>query len=1740
MIGFNRMKKFVCLFVCCCLLTGEATAPALASEISVNTEEKAAGGVGEVEITPDFNGASMKVLDENGREVSESDPGYREALKTYDRYFSQLNGKTFDAGNIDMTGFVMDRLDEEGGESIETGENESPEEDLGNLSTVTYGEVQELKYTDLKKPVRENGVTTWDCLWFGNYDTGSNKDVLGAVKWRVLDINDGKALLMSDETLYNARYSLSLKDVSYGDSFIRKSINGFLKSRLFTEGNLSAVVKNSDGDALRIPSLSILNEEKYGFAGKACIKANNDYWVSDVNSRKNIYVDKYGDIKKAESGSRSIFSFIKGNWVNRGIRPVIELDLSLAEGAQYAGTVRSDGGGSVVMPAGVRTIELIPGEQATVRNRKGSFSLSIMNNRVNELPDALWNEKNSSGGRKKDFIGWFDSESGGRKYVKGSVLPSDVNKLYARFERALTAEEDFKVEGPKLKVSLPSKDVPFLSEDLNFDFAGFSTSLVYDREEGTYEVGIGFDIAAIKSNVKDRGADPKKYFGGEITEMVKNMAKAEKAFGDAMLKGVSKPMSMGGETEPSFTIMGYASGTYDDETGLSAPTLGRVCIGFEIYYDGQWQTAIVFVPIAIRLKFGAEGTVALEIEKSDGEYSYKGTAEFILPGIELRAGVGLAKVASIGVYGAAQSIINMELTSTEFSGNWKLNGEAGGYVTVLWWDYKKCFIKGELKITDWKKEWGKDKGGAEGIASTDQNGEQGYTEDFSKNGTYGTTRSFENVLSDWNGGNTGGISYDEDGRKELLHDMSDMADPKAVQTNDGLAMIAFTAANDEDEAEEGNYTSVYYGVYDLKNGDMSTISFNHIDADHKSAEFSPSLATDGTDIWAVWMDASKEVTPSQNEVLMSIQGETLTDEQKRVLGELEKCVEIKSAKFNKENLVFEESDLLDKNNAVDSSPVIVASENDVHVAWISDDTPAVSVDDKDKGTEKIKYVSKSKAQTDWSEAKEIETHGSISGLTVGELQGEAVLAYCLDTDRDFQTTEDVELHAMGISGGSDQVLSGKDTNPVNPQFVRLGNDGSPVLLWGEMSSEKPYIRYTGSLDGETKRIHFDDPSALSPDFTVLDTAAAGAGDNDKYTVLITKTGGEDVYGESSTNEGSGRKINIYFIDDIDDKYEYEEDEGYDAGYPMEISNTGLTGDVDKVTGFWDRGNFEAEDEIDDLLLIYTEGDASGYDGTTFKLSTSLYLSSIFNGLDIMFDEDEEEIDVDPWDIDIGEDGLNLSFLVKNSSFEDLSEFRSVVRDQDNKVLFNDIVNTDGNLEPGDSVSCNVLLDVNEDSFSKGNKLTMHIIRPGLLYYNLSDEDAADGVDLDDEDVNNYMDFNVGDVELSLDQSVSADDRDMGIKYSVTNESILDTKAKLSLYLRDKDGNEKLLYDEEGVTSEETFEIGAGETMDFILDKDVFDSLTSSGDVITAKLTNLNDGGSEAVKEEAYTGDNEDLLRVNHSCIEKVVTDTDSISIFPGESKTVSARVEPEKLSDIGVYWVSSDESVATVDSNGKITGVYEGTATITAVANDGGGARSEIRVTVGTGGLAAIGDTHALTADQNSKKKNKFVLDLPEDVTEAIITVARGNRFTILNGEKGSFKLLNRKSDKKYLSVSKKGAVRIRKETPPEGVVISFTDARSKKTVNVTVKIREQKFEGQSKLSAGAQNGSPFDLKADILLNAEFKPKNEKYKKVIPDLKMERNRKAEWHVTGTPVKNGYVKVPVYVYGRKFKMKIKVK
>lgn len=59
------------------------------------------------------------------------------------------------------------------------------------------------------------------------------------------------------------------------------------------------------------------------------------------------------------------------------------------------------------------------------------------------------------------------------------------------------------------------------------------------------------------------------------------------------------------------------------------------------------------------------------------------------------------------------------------------------------------------------------------------------------------------------------------------------------------------------------------------------------------------------------------------------------------------------------------------------------------------------------------------------------------------------------------------------------------------------------------------------------------------------------------------------------------------------------------------------------------------------------------------------------------------------------------------------------------------------------------------------------------------------------------------------------------------------------------------------------------------------------------------------------------------------------SLLVGANETLTATITPATATDKTVTYKSSDTSVATVDSTGKVSGVKAGTADITVTTKDG-------------------------------------------------------------------------------------------------------------------------------------------------------------------------------------------------------------
>ena len=81
-------------------------------------------------------------------------------------------------------------------------------------------------------------------------------------------------------------------------------------------------------------------------------------------------------------------------------------------------------------------------------------------------------------------------------------------------------------------------------------------------------------------------------------------------------------------------------------------------------------------------------------------------------------------------------------------------------------------------------------------------------------------------------------------------------------------------------------------------------------------------------------------------------------------------------------------------------------------------------------------------------------------------------------------------------------------------------------------------------------------------------------------------------------------------------------------------------------------------------------------------------------------------------------------------------------------------------------------------------------------------------------------------------------------------------------------------------------------------------------------------------------------------VESITLDKTEGVLTVGNTVTVTATVTPDTATNASVTWSSSDETIATVDSEGKITAVAPGTATITATSDSNPDASAAYAVTV--------------------------------------------------------------------------------------------------------------------------------------------------------------------------------------------------
>lgn len=134
--------------------------------------------------------------------------------------------------------------------------------------------------------------------------------------------------------------------------------------------------------------------------------------------------------------------------------------------------------------------------------------------------------------------------------------------------------------------------------------------------------------------------------------------------------------------------------------------------------------------------------------------------------------------------------------------------------------------------------------------------------------------------------------------------------------------------------------------------------------------------------------------------------------------------------------------------------------------------------------------------------------------------------------------------------------------------------------------------------------------------------------------------------------------------------------------------------------------------------------------------------------------------------------------------------------------------------------------------------------------------------------------------------------------------------------------------------------------------------------------------------------------VTKKLVTAIKVTAETTSIFVGSTTKAKASITPEDADNTAVTWSSSDTSIATVSSDGTITGVGAGEVTIRATAKDGSGAYGEIKINVIQKAAGTIADHVGTWEDNDGLISLVINPDGTILFTEYLVNYLMGEEFT--------------------------------------------------------------------------------------------------------------------------------------------------
>ena len=587
-----------------------------------------------------------------------------------------------------------------------------------------------------------------------------------------------------------------------------------------------------------------------------------------------------------------------------------------------------------------------------------------------------------------------------------------------------------------------SENLPVIGgTEIEFGFDFIPATMSFGKED--FKIAIGMDdVESIDENWGD--------FKKTLKDAKKNVTNVKK-LRDCMKKfgGKSGSINLQKGWKPDLDAYGYIEGVIID--GVPIVTSGSVALIVEAKYTNQTQYLIGPVPVYLEIGAGVKLESINDIFRVDlnkGRVLLESQLK-ITPSFELGAGVGVAKVLTVGASGEVELEFLIKDSTANVNSYLKVTLTGGMKVkaTALFFTAEKEIAKGSWIVYESHPSTQ-----SFGLMTAYPDGELDL---YNINEYKIMSRDYLERSSKWVGSRQimramAATDYTNKEMKVLGTNIYPDARPQIVNYGDKQIMVWIA---DNPERSSANRTMLVYSVSD--NGELWSEPVA-VD-DDGTADFYPQLAQDENNIYLVWQNSNK--TFSDDVTLEEVAGSG----------------EIAVSKFDFVTDSFATINKLTDNDIVDMLPQVAVSGENAYVAWISNNENDIF---GVQGENSI-YYSELK-DDEWSSPTLLcDSLNAVSSLGAGFIQEEFTVAYALHEDNVLETIDDMEIYTVR-PGATSVRLTNNDTVDSSPVFSKY--NGTEALYWYNGGN----ISYLTELDAQPENVFSELRAGLNDDFKVIE------------------------------------------------------------------------------------------------------------------------------------------------------------------------------------------------------------------------------------------------------------------------------------------------------------------------------------------------------------------------------------------------------------------------------------------------------------------------------------------------------------------------------------------------------------------------------------------------------------------------------------------------------------------------------